>query len=70
VNPHRLIIAPQFGASQVEPKTAEPDLFVHRMHGPEFFRSLNRDLKVALPAPSSTLAATEWLSEWALGGRN
>ena len=37
VNPHRLTIAPQFGASEIEPKTAEADLLVlHRMHGPDF----------------------------------
>jgi hypothetical protein len=42
VNPHRLTIAPQFGASKIEPKRAEADLLVlHRLRlklraGPNF----------------------------------
>ena len=32
VNPHQLTIAPQFGASRIEPKRAEADLLVlHRI---------------------------------------
>jgi hypothetical protein len=32
VNPHRLTIAPQFGAPKIEPKTSEADLLVlHRI---------------------------------------
>ena len=49
VNPHRLTIAPQFGASKIEPKRAEADLLVlHRIRpnvrGLEIFRPLNKDL--------------------------
>jgi hypothetical protein len=42
VNPHQLTIAPQFGASEIEPKRAEADLLVlHRLKlklraGPNF----------------------------------
>ena len=37
VNPHRLTIAAQFGASKIEPETAEADLLVlHQIREPDF----------------------------------
>jgi hypothetical protein len=59
VNPHQLTIAPQFGASEIEPKRAEADLLVlHRLklklRAAQIFRPLNKDLKSESPVPSSS----------------